>query len=85
MNVEVLAGLPDGGADDRAEGAERLGAGVERAQVVEHGAGDGAAVVGAWRAAPRGPPCWRSARARTRPASWRRAVSTIGSSEPKPR
>ena len=39
--------VADGGADDRAERAERLGAVVEAAQVVEHPAGDGAAVVGA--------------------------------------
>ncbi len=36
-------GVADGGADDRAERAERLGAGVELAQVVEHGRADGAA------------------------------------------
>ena len=36
VDVEVLAGLADRGADDGAERAERLGAGVEPRQAVEH-------------------------------------------------
>ena len=41
------AGLADRGPDDGAEGAERLGAGVERAQVVQDALGDRLAGVGA--------------------------------------
>ena len=77
--------VADRRADDGAEGAERLGPGVERAQVVEHRARRRCRRRRRGRAAPRAPPCWRSAPARTRPRRGLRAVSTIGSSEPKPR
>ena len=42
VDVEPVVAAVDGGADDGAEGAERVGVAVERAQVVEHDVGHGA-------------------------------------------
>ena len=83
VDVEVLLGVADRGADDRAEGPDRLGPGVGGAQVASTVP---ATVPSPVRACWTSGPSLLEVRASTkRPPPWRRQASTIGSSEPKPR